>query len=153
MSKRKPRRLWTKIKGSVPPGTTAAEFWGMLRKTVRSEEYDLPDGWDVTIEWKNKEDADFKSGDFTEAMQESAESSRGWDLAILHYINGQINRLPERGAVASRTGRLTRRLAKEKRSAAARKGWKTRRAAARRRSRAAVKGWQTRRKKSRRARR
>lgn len=153
MPKRKRRKLWTKIKGTVPPGTTAAEFWGTLRKVVRSQEYELPDAWNVTVEWKNKLDADFKSADFTEAMIESAESSRGWDLAILHYINGQIGRLPEPGAVASRVGRLTRRLTKEKRSAAARKGWRTRRSAARRRSAAARKGWITRRRKARRGRR
>lgn len=127
MSKRKPRKLWTKIRGTVPPGTTAAEFWGTLRKVVRSGEYELPDGWDVTIEWKNREDRPYKSADFETAMTESAESSRGWDKAILHHIRKEINRLPEPDAVASRTGKLTRRLQKEKRSAAARKAARTKR--------------------------
>jgi len=146
MSKtRKPRRLWTKIRGTVPPGTGAAEFWGLFRKAVRERDYQLPDDWDVSIEWKNKEQADFKSGAFTEAMQESAESSRGWDRVILGYINRQIAKLPELGKVPGKLRARTRRVRFVKRSKAAVKGWRTRRAAARLRSAAARNGWRTRR--------
>jgi len=151
--KRKPRKLWTKIRGTVPPGTGSAEFWGVLRKAVREKEYQLPDDWDVSIEWKNKEQADFKSGGFIEAMQESAESSRGWDRAILGYINRQIAKLPEPGKVPGKLRARTRRVRFVKRSKAAVKGWQRRRRAARARSLAAKRGWITRRKKSRRARR
>lgn len=143
--KKKSRSLWLKIRGNVHGTANRAQFWGTLRKAVRSGEYEIPEEWDVNIEWRNREGADTKSEDFATAMLESRESSRGWDKAVMRYINRQIERLPERRSVTALTAARTRRVEHEARSRAARKGWRTRRAEFRRRSAAAHKGWATRR--------
>jgi hypothetical protein len=146
---KKKRRLWTRITAHVPKGTTRSEFWGTIRKSIREGDYALPDDWDVRIHWKNKADAEYKSDDYTTAMIESAESSRGWDRAIARYVEKQIDKLSEPRKVPARVGALTKRIKHAKRSAAAREGWRRRKATFRRRSAAARKGWRTRRARSR----
>jgi hypothetical protein len=141
----KHRRLWLSIKGRAP-GVSAGVFWGRLRTVTRSEEYELPEDWDVTIRWKNRAEANWKKDSFTDAMTESRDSGRGWDRAVLHYIERQIAKLPKREKPSR--GKLsvrTKREIFERRSRAARKGWRTRRANARRRRAAARKGWKARR--------
>ena len=143
--KKKGRQLWTKIRARIPGGIDRAAFWGTLRASINRGDYELPDDWDVTIQWRNRDDAPMRSADFSIAMQESAESSRGWDKAILSYVNRQIDRLTESEGSAQKTAALTRRLVFERRSLAARNGWVTRRRHQAQRSASALKGWATRR--------
>ena len=142
---KKGRRLWLKIRATVPGGIGRAAFWGTLKQSIVRGDYELPDDWKVTLEWRNREDSPMRQADFSTAMLESAESSRGWDKAIQSYIQAQIDRLPEAESVPAITAVMTKRLRFEARSRAAVKGWVTRRKSARRRSAAARKGWRTRR--------
>jgi hypothetical protein len=153
--KRPGRKLWRRIVARVPKGTDRAEFWGTLRAAIKDGSYDVPEEWHVTIEWRNKEHAAMKSDDFASAMRESAESSRGWDGAILDYVEQKIDALPRPEAAAGKAGAGKKRRKAEQRSRASKKGWRTRRRAERkrkaefnRRSRASKKGWRTRRRRT-----
>lgn len=143
-SHREKRKLRLQIRG-LAPGATPEEFWGVLRQSIRRGDYELPDGWDVRIRWRNRTDKPMKSDEFSNAMQESADSSRGWDGAVVAYINRQISRLKEPRTVPSKLAARTKRVKRAARSGAGRKAWRTRKAEFRRRSKAALKGWVTRR--------
>lgn|SRR5258705_8179683 len=138
------RGLWLRISGRTG-GASPEEFWGTLRRAVTSGNYEVPEEWGVRIAWRNKADRPMKSGDFSNAMQDSSESSRGWDRAVVRYIDRQIDKTERPEAAVPRAAARVRRTKKAARSAAARRGWQTRRRRFRNRSAAARRGWQTRR--------
>jgi hypothetical protein len=92
MANRRKRKLWTKITAKVPLGVSVRDFWTTLRQGIESKSYGVPVGANVKIEWRNKEGASMKSGEYGKEMRASAESSVGFDKAILSYIDKQIER-------------------------------------------------------------
>jgi len=107
--RKKGRALWVKIKARIPRSVDRGALWGTLRSAINHGDYELPDDWNVTIEWRNREDAPMRSADFQTAMQESAESSRGWDRAIRAIIDRHIAREPEPESAPAKAARVTRR--------------------------------------------
>ena len=89
MSKKRPRRLWLNIKAS---GVTVSkqEFIRALIESIKARDYELPDGWDVVIEWRNRFSADMRSGPWQEEMGASAESSDGFDKAVTDWLKRKL---------------------------------------------------------------
>ena len=89
MSKNKTRRLWLNIKAE---GVTVSkqEFVRVLIESIREGDYKIPEGWNVTLEWRNKERGRNKSGPWTEEMAKSAESSDGFDKAVTDWLRRKL---------------------------------------------------------------
>lgn len=125
-SRRKTRRLWLNIRASgVPREVGVRGFWETLRRAVADKSYSVPDDWNVELDWKNKEGANMRSGDFGTELTASAKSSSGFDKAVIDYIDRQIARAPGPGSVV--------RKAKRNKRPAAAKRKRTRRAVAKKR--------------------
>ena len=82
----KPRRLWLKVLFKVPAGTPRDKIKSVLIESVRSGTYELPLGWKAAIQWRNKENAPMKSGEWTRELLASAKSSSGFDKAVISYL-------------------------------------------------------------------
>lgn len=83
--KNKPRRLWLNVKASgvkVP----VKQFIRTLRESIENETYKLPKGWNVWIEWRNREGVKPKAGEWKEELEESAEESDGFNKAVLDWL-------------------------------------------------------------------
>ena len=89
MPKNKPRRLWLKIKYSAP-GASKKQVMKRLIQSIRQGDYDYPDNWRVAIGWSNKQDGALKWGEWTREMIQSAQSSEGWDIAVMQYLESQL---------------------------------------------------------------
>ena len=88
MSKTKKRRLWLKVIFKVPEGISRATIKQILLQSVRSKTYALPTGWQVILQWRNKESAPMKSGPWRAELTASARSSEGFDIAVISYLEG-----------------------------------------------------------------
>lgn len=82
------RRLWLEIKFHAPE-VSKQEVIQTLINSVRNGTYDYPRSWLVGLYWSNREDGNFKSGEFQKEMRESRKSSPGWDEAILSYLRNR----------------------------------------------------------------
>lgn len=64
----------------------------LLRDTliaaVERGDYSYPSEWYVEIRWRNREEFENRTGEFTEEMFASRISSPGWDKAVLNYLRG-----------------------------------------------------------------
>jgi hypothetical protein len=87
--KTKDRRLWLNVKAE---GVTVSkqEFILALQESIRDGSYELPRGWKVTLEWKNKERAKMRSGPWTREIRKSAESSDGFDRAVTNWLKRKL---------------------------------------------------------------
>lgn len=81
----KPRKLWMQIFFDAP-GATKEQVRETLIRSIEKGDYIYPDGWRVAIFWRNKEEANWNKGEFTREMNASAQSSGGWDLAVIRYL-------------------------------------------------------------------
>lgn len=89
MPKRR-RRLWIGLEVvSVPKGVTRGLLLDVLKESIRTGKYTLPDGWAVNLRWRNSERAQMKSGNWTDELTASADSSEGFNMAVLDYLEGQ----------------------------------------------------------------
>jgi len=91
MSKKKPRRLWLNIKASRV-NVDRETFIRTLISAIDNKTYELPRGWRVALEWRNKEDKPMKSGPFQDEMQKSARSSDGFDKAVSDWLKRKLRR-------------------------------------------------------------
>lgn len=90
VAENKERRLWLNIKQSGVDVSREKFIQTLIDSIEEGEgEYRLPKGWNVWIEWRNKEAAPMRSDEWSEAMQESAESSDGWDKAVLAWLRSK----------------------------------------------------------------
>jgi hypothetical protein len=89
MSKNKTRRLWLNIKAEGV-NVSKQEFVRALMESIADETYQLPAGWNVTLEWRNKETAPMRSGPWTAEMQKSAKSSDGFDKAVTDWLKRKL---------------------------------------------------------------
>jgi len=83
--KEKTRRLWLNVKQKGVK-VTRRKFIERLLKSIEDGTYRLPKKWKVTLLWRNKENAPMRSGPWKEEMEQSAESSPGWDIAVSTYL-------------------------------------------------------------------
>jgi hypothetical protein len=88
-SRRKNRRLWLNVKYKVPPGTSKKKVLDTLIESIDNGTYTYPKTWKVVLEWRNKESAPMKAGEFQKEMLASQSSSDGWDSAVLSYLENQ----------------------------------------------------------------
>lgn len=143
--RRKPRPIQVRIRReSLPRGVSPDEYWSTLREAASSGG-ELPDDWEVRIEWRNPttktgRSKDWQSNDFSQAI---GESSAGFAMVVGNAIDQKISDLgidagPRRRKAKKPAAKkappkkkpLTKFEAAQKRSAASRKGWATRRAKA-----------------------
>ena len=89
MSKKRPRRLWLNIKASGI-SVSRREFVRALIASIEAGDYELPDGWEVIIEWRNRFSAKMRSGLWQEEMGASAESSDGFDKAVTDWLRRKL---------------------------------------------------------------
>jgi len=89
MPKRKPRRLWLKLKFDAPGASDELVIMTLLQ-SIRNGSYEYPHEWRVAIGWSNKENGPLKWGEWTKEMNASAESSEGWDFAVMSYLENQL---------------------------------------------------------------
>lgn len=90
--KKRSRRLWLQIKFKVPKGVSPQRVAKTLLESVERGDYEYPESWSVAISWRNKLFAKMKTDEFTNAMEESADSSYGWDFAVIDYLERKIKR-------------------------------------------------------------
>lgn len=83
--KEKTRRLWLEIK-VYAPGASKAEVRRTLIESIRNGSYSYPKTWKVGLLWRNSLRAPMRSGEFTREMKNSADSSSGFDQAVLDYL-------------------------------------------------------------------
>lgn len=77
---------------NVPAYASRARVLKTLRQSIINGDYKIPRTWRVYISWKNREDGDWKRGPWTREMRKSANSSEGWDYAVLKYLRAQWGR-------------------------------------------------------------
>jgi hypothetical protein len=94
MANRKPRKLWLEIRWHPStPGTKETRINVLINAIQyghRTGDYRLPRGYKVALGWRNKEFAAMKWGEFSREMEKSAQSSEGWDFAVLAYLESQL---------------------------------------------------------------
>jgi hypothetical protein len=93
MAKIRTRRLWIGLRYDIPKNVSEEKILRTLRRSITRGDYELPKGWRVAIEWRNKQDAPMKRGAWKPELEASAESSPGFDLAMLRYLDGQLDRI------------------------------------------------------------
>lgn len=81
------RKLWLRVLFSVPDKNIPRQrIIDTLISSIRRGNYEYPAGWRVAIQWRNKANAPMRTGEFTEEMNASAQSSEGFDKAVLAYL-------------------------------------------------------------------
>jgi hypothetical protein len=86
----KTRRLWLKVFYDVPKDIPRREILNTLLRGIRDRTYSYPRSWRVALQWKNKQMASMRTGEWTNEMQNSAESSSGFDAAVASYLENQL---------------------------------------------------------------
>ncbi len=86
MSKTKKRRLWLKVLFKVPAGISKNKVKDTLLRSIESGKYELPSGWLVILQWRNKENSPMKSGPWRRELTASARSSDGFSKAVISYL-------------------------------------------------------------------
>jgi hypothetical protein len=90
MAKNRKRRLWVGIEVvQVPKGTPRGLILDVLKESINSKKYDLPKGWHINLRWRNSENRPMKTGEWSHELTESAESSDGFNFAVLAYLELQ----------------------------------------------------------------
>lgn len=85
----KDRRLWLNIKAENVT-VSKSEFITALMESIEDGTYQLPSGWKVTLEWRNKENAPMRSGPWTQELKKSAKSSDGFDTAVTSWLKRKL---------------------------------------------------------------
>ena len=84
--KNKTRRLWLHVSGRAPKGVPREEVKGKLLDSIRNGTYELPEGYQFQISYRNKEFDEMKTDSWKNALDWSATSSPGFDRAVIAYI-------------------------------------------------------------------
>lgn len=83
---KKSRRLWLKVLFKVPQGTSRETIKQTLIKSIQDGNYEVPENWNVVIQWRNKENVPMRSGEWRSELYKSRKSSTGFDLAVISYL-------------------------------------------------------------------
>ncbi len=87
----KRRSLWIEIKiHTGGEGKSRVDAIRTLIDAVKRGDYRYPDGWYVQIEWRNRENAPNRIGEFAAEMHLSKRSSNGFDKAVLEYLRSKL---------------------------------------------------------------
>jgi hypothetical protein len=85
----KSRKLWLEIK-FVAPGATRDEVKQTLINAIRRGDYRYPRTWKVGLYWRNSFSSPMRSGEFSREMRASRESSPGFDIAVIDYLQSSV---------------------------------------------------------------
>lgn len=89
----KTRKLWLKISfkklDGRPTGNDVQYLREQLLASILRGDYEYPRNWNVTIEWRNKDSADMRRGEFMQEMRASRRSSIGWDTVVYNYLRSK----------------------------------------------------------------
>ena len=66
---------------------TKSDIKAALIASIAGGGYQLPPWLKARIQWRNKEAAPMREGEWTEEMMASAQSSPGFDLAVMSYLD------------------------------------------------------------------
>jgi hypothetical protein len=83
------RRLWLQVHADRAQGTKE-QFIQVLLRSIERGDYRLPEGWQVTIRWKNRESNPYREGPWTQEMSASRQSSKGFDQAVSAWLRRQL---------------------------------------------------------------
>jgi hypothetical protein len=89
MPKERKRRLWLNVRAENI-SVTRQEFIRALLESIKAGDYKLPRGWKVYIEWRNTKTGRMKIGPWREELEESAESSDGFDKAVTDWLRRKL---------------------------------------------------------------
>jgi hypothetical protein len=84
------RRLWLNVRFDVPKDIPRHRIIRTMIRSIRRGDYRLPSGWRVVIEWRNKKTESMRRGEWRTELERSAESSPGFDLAVIDYLERQM---------------------------------------------------------------
>jgi len=84
------RRLWLKVRYDVPKDVPKDRIVRTLIRSIRRGDYRLPKGWRAILEWRNKKTEPMRRGEWRSELERSAESSQGFDLAVIDYLERQL---------------------------------------------------------------
>lgn len=90
MAKVRVRKLWLRVRYDIPKDVTEQRIIRTLIRSIERGDYRLPRGWHVVIEWRNKFDSPMRRGEWRAELEASAESSDGFDKAVINYLENQI---------------------------------------------------------------
>jgi hypothetical protein len=87
------RKLWINVRFKAPQSYSRDEVIEELLRSVkrghRTGDYSLPSGFHAILEWRNKPNVPMRRGPWETELENSAESSEGFDLAVIKYLEGQ----------------------------------------------------------------
>lgn len=89
MPKVRIRRLWLNVlwdDDRIPDSYSREDIVRTLIRSIKRGDYRIPRGWRVVIEWRNKADEPMRRGEWRTELERSAESSTGFDSAVLAYL-------------------------------------------------------------------
>lgn len=89
MAKIRTRRLWLNVKYDIPQDVSEQKIIATLIRSIKRGDYRIPRNWRVAIEWRNKESAPMRKGEWRAELEASAESSPGFERAVIHYLEGK----------------------------------------------------------------
>lgn len=81
----KSRKLWLEIKFNAPDATRD-EVKQTLINSIRRGDYVYPRTWRVGLYWRNSLFGSMRSGEFAREMRASRDSSPGFDIAVIDYL-------------------------------------------------------------------
>jgi len=90
MTKIRTRRLWLGVRFDIPKDVPYDRIIRTLIRSINRGDYELPRGWRVVIEWRNKEDDEMRRGAWKPELEASRKSSPGFDKAVVHYLENQL---------------------------------------------------------------
>ena len=85
MGRNRTRQLWLQIKFDAP-GVSRREVIKTLLQSVHRGDYNYPQKWRVALGWSNRENDMLRWGEFTQEMKASRESSPGFDMTVIQYL-------------------------------------------------------------------
>ena len=88
MTKVRTRRLWLHIKYDAP-GASRKKVLDTLLRSTQNGTYTYPRKWRVALGWSNSANGALRWGEFTREMKASAQSSDGFDKAVIQYLRNQ----------------------------------------------------------------
>ncbi len=72
----------------APKGMTKKKLKQILMDSIVSGTYELPETLAVSVLWSNNPGKLPKEDEWQNALNDSAQSGRGWDRLLLNYLDG-----------------------------------------------------------------
>jgi hypothetical protein len=90
MTKVRVRRLWLNVRYKVPSDVSEERIIRTMIRSIKRKDYRLPKGWRAVIEWRNSKNAPMRRGEWQAELKASAESSSGFEFAVIEYLERKL---------------------------------------------------------------